>query len=198
MPSDPPFHPLRRPIPVDRPVPYAVCLSTAFRGGHSGVGCSVASRAIAFKWPLAPTFCPLFVFATTNILRSSPRRVRKHNPKTASQADPAAGETERHSRPYIQLSRADQLFSFRHPVFGRANLRLAPSAQGSHHRIHAPPGSSRRIGEPAAYQPSVPCLALRCWPDRPIQNGVPNPGYHLWPTQLSDPDILPRSHAVSL
>jgi hypothetical protein len=162
-----------------RPVPYPVCLSTAFRGGHAGVGCSVASRAIAFKWPLAPTFCPPFVFATTNILRSSPPRVRKHNPNTVSQADPAASETDRHSRP-ISSCPAGQLFSFRLPssvaptyvLLSLPKVHITESTRLQDHRA----GSANQRHT----SPSIAVLA---------RSSEPNPGYHLWSTQLSDPDI---------
>jgi hypothetical protein len=39
-------------------VPDPACLSTAFRGAHSGAGCSVASRAFAFKSPWRPPSAP--------------------------------------------------------------------------------------------------------------------------------------------
>jgi hypothetical protein len=158
MPSDPPFHPslTTNCRGVDRAACAGPCLPVnGFPGCPLWCGLFGRISSLRLQKPLAPTFCPLFAFATANILRPRPRRVRKRSPKTASQANLQA-TTPRDPRAYISSFVARPALLCRAPRFGRANLRLAPSDQGSHRQTLAPAGSSCWISEPVAYRTSVP------------------------------------------
>jgi hypothetical protein len=152
MPSDPPFHPLT--TNSCRPACAVPCLPV---NGFPGwpLWCGLFGRISSHRLQMAPGTHILPPLRLRNYqypaLESTSRAKAQPKDRVATDLQPAK-PSDTHAP--IQLSRPDQLFSFRLPVFGRANLRLAPSAQGSHHRIHAPAGSSRWIGEPAAYQPS--------------------------------------------